>query len=61
MCLTSWIPEKYAAKGKVLTLKNQDGEWETGWEITSTGIKKKAELVEASERAYLYQRKTSDK
>lgn len=29
---TSWIPEKYAIKGKIVGLKT-DGIWSEGWEI----------------------------
>lgn len=28
---TSWIPEKFAAVGKVLKLKDSDGQWDDGW------------------------------
>lgn len=31
---TSWIPERFAVVGKVLKLKNSDGEWDDGWVVT---------------------------
>lgn len=31
----AWIPSKYAVKGKVLRLKDEDGEWEPGWKVCS--------------------------
>lgn len=28
---TSWIPEKFGVQGKVLKLKDSDGNWDDGW------------------------------
>ena len=33
---TTWIPEKYAHKGKILKLKD-NGVWEDGWAVVSVG------------------------
>ncbi len=30
---TSWIPEKFAVVGKVLKLKDMDGNWDNGWVV----------------------------
>lgn len=35
----SWIPTKYASLGRIVKLKNDQGEWEDGWTITSVGEK----------------------
>jgi hypothetical protein len=32
---TSWIPERFAEAGKVLKLKDDNGEWENGWHVQS--------------------------
>jgi len=57
----SWIPEKYAIRGKFLKLKNRDTkEWDDGWEVAECWSKEKATLVEARERGYLHQRSVSD-
>jgi hypothetical protein len=32
---TSWIPERFAEAGKVLKLKDDDGEWQNGWVVQS--------------------------
>jgi hypothetical protein len=57
--LTSWIPEKFAEKGRILRLKNR-GEWEDGWEVVETWTRREAEKVEAGERDHLKQREVSD-
>ena len=31
----SWIPEKFAVVGKVLKLKNKEGEWDDGYVVES--------------------------
>lgn len=31
--LVSWIPDKFAKKGKLLKLKQNDGRWEQGWVV----------------------------
>lgn len=57
---TSWIPEKFAKKGKVLKLKDS-GIWSDGWEIQRVGSKRILEN-EVRERSqdYRHQRKASD-
>ena len=31
----AWIPEKYCAMGKGITIKDDDGEWSERWEVMS--------------------------
>ena len=57
---TSWIPQKYAKKGKYLKLKNDDGEWENGWQVIDTfGVRPTADIMERSQD-YKHQREASD-
>ena len=35
--LVSWIPEKFAVKGKYIKLKGADDAWEDGWLVRSVG------------------------
>ncbi len=37
---TSYIPEPFSVKDKVLKLKNSDGEWENGWVVESAGTRR---------------------
>ena len=40
----SWIPEKYAVKGKYVELKNREtGEWVNGWKVILVGLKRLTE------------------
>lgn len=58
--MTSWLPEKFAVKGKHLELKN-DGEWEGRWVVTAVGAERLDEkTVEENSRDYRSQRKASD-
>lgn len=58
--LTSWIPEKFAIKGRYLELKNED-QWENGWLVASVGTERLDEkIVEENSRDYRSQRKASD-
>ena len=57
---TTWIPEKYAKKGKYLKLKNDDV-WVDGWLVTEVGENRKPEeLVKERSQDYKQQRKASD-
>ncbi len=40
---TSWIPQKFAVKGRVLRLKNADGEWENGWKVENVSKETRSE------------------
>lgn len=33
----SYIPSKYAKLGNILTLKNEQEQWEDGWKVTYVG------------------------
>ncbi|MBD3406186.1 MAG: hypothetical protein GF411_08755 [Candidatus Lokiarchaeota archaeon] len=60
--LTSWIPEKYAIRGKVIKLQNRESkEWTDGWEIILVGTRRREEK-EVIERGQDYKktRKSSD-
>jgi len=56
---TSWIPEKYAKKGKILKLKDDD-EWTDGWEVINVGSRMESKQVHERSRDYTHQRKASD-
>lgn len=56
----SWIPQKFAKKGKFLKLKNENGEWENGWEVIETwGVKASADVLARTDD-YKHQREASD-
>lgn len=57
--LVSWLPVRYAVKGKFLKLKNT--EWENGWEVISVGDKvmSQSEAIDRSQD-YKRTRKASD-
>jgi hypothetical protein len=57
---TSFIPERFARKGKYLKLKGIDGRWVDGWRVESVGVRMLSS--EASERSqdYKHQRNASD-
>jgi hypothetical protein len=33
--LNTWLPEKFAVKGKFVKLKQADGSWWDGWEVNT--------------------------
>lgn len=33
----TWLPEKFAVKGKTVDLKGDNGEWTRDWEVKSVG------------------------
>ena len=50
--LTSWIPEKFANKGRVLELKcRETGTWSNGWIVKSVGSfqRDKTEVIQRSQ------------
>jgi hypothetical protein len=60
--LTSWIPDKFAFKGRVLKLKDRaTGHWKDGWVVVSVNPHKKLQK-EITERSQDYKntRKASD-
>jgi len=52
---TSWIPEKYAKKGKFIKLKEDDG-----WEVIHVGSMMDSKKVQQRSTDYRNQRKMSD-
>jgi hypothetical protein len=62
---TSWIPQKYAKKGKYVKLKREDAtgirKWDNGWLVVEVGSKMKEEEVMVRSQDYKHQRKASDK
>lgn len=52
---TSWLPVKFAVKGKIVKLKQSDGSWWDGWEVTSASetIKTSEELTKRPKFASL--------
>jgi len=52
---TSWIPEKFAKKGKYLKLKGDNG-----WQVISVGTAAEEKSVLARERDFKKTRKASD-
>lgn len=57
---TSWLPQRFSRIGKILKLKREDGTWEDGWQVKSTGTTMEFEYVLNHERDYKNQRKASD-
>jgi hypothetical protein len=57
---TSWIPEPFCVKGKVLKLKDEDGSWENGWKVVSASELQPGDLVEQMSRVYLKTRRVTD-
>lgn len=55
----SWIPKKFAVKGKFIKLKN-DGVWEDGWQVVEVWSTRTAEETAARRDDYKHQRKASD-
>ena len=56
---TTWIPEKYAKKGKVVRLREK-GVWIDGWVVMSVGARASKEQQEMLERSHATTRKVSD-
>lgn len=56
---TSWIPSKFAIKGKFIKLKD-NGKWVNGWEVIEVGTEMAEKTVIERSRDYLKQREASD-
>jgi hypothetical protein len=52
-CQTSWIPEPFCVKDKILKLKDENGVWTDGWKVEEVSEPKSEEWVDAHERDYL--------
>jgi hypothetical protein len=59
---TSWIPEKFAQKGRPVRLRLKTGkdEWDDGWMVSSVGARASGEQVSMMERDHTRTRKASD-
>ena len=62
MTTVSWIPEKYAEKGKYLKLKNENGEWENGWVVKCASADRVEEsyLPDSHQQIKDHRKKTGD-
>jgi len=52
MVTTTWLPEKYAKKGRFIRLKDRDtGQWHDHWEVRQVGsvFREGEEVVERSQ------------
>lgn len=60
--VVSWIPEKYAIKGKYISLENREtGVCEDGWKVVLVGtVRLSADQVSKRSQDYKNQRKVSD-
>lgn len=64
----SWIPEKYAQKGRVVKLRKRVGggcvrshtDWDDGWEVESVGARASEAQVRLMERNHTRTRPYSD-
>jgi hypothetical protein len=58
----AWIPEKFAVIGKFIKIKQDDGTWDDGWEVTGDGERKILTAKDADQQSQLYKktRKASD-
>ena len=41
----SYIPAKFAVVGKILKLKDNNGEWDDGWKVISAGVPVEEKLL----------------
>lgn len=55
----SWIPEKFAIKGNLVDLK-EDNEWDKGWTVDAVFNKVSEEVVISNRDAHKYHRKNTD-
>lgn len=57
----SWLPEQYAIKGLLLSLRDKAGNWSREWKVISVSeLLLDEKYVSKLNRAYLKQRKASD-
>lgn len=55
---TSWLPEKFAQKGRGVSLKKDDGTWDDGWAVVEIGTRLHSDQVH--DREYLKHRSVTD-
>jgi len=56
----SWIPERFAKKGRYVKLKSEDGGWTDGWKVTLVGARRSAREVHERARDHERHRKATD-
>jgi hypothetical protein len=56
----AWIPSEFAAKGRILKLKQEDGSWNNGWMVEEVYSMHDESFVLEHERDFTKQRKASD-
>ncbi len=58
---TSWLPEKYAKKSRLVDLKGDDGEWTRNWVVTSVGSTSiDGDMANSRSRAWAKHREATD-
>ena len=57
--MISWIPAKFARKGRFIKLK-ENGGWSDGWQIIEVFGTIEEKTLREQERDYLHQREASD-
>jgi hypothetical protein len=59
--MTTWLPEKFALDGRIVKVKDANGEWSDGWRVVSAGsIRIDEKQAMARSRDYTKQREASD-
>ncbi len=57
---TTWIPIMYAFRGRILSLKQKNGEWSSGWKVIQADTPTTEDVVEMYERQHRWTREASD-
>lgn len=57
----SWLPEKFAKKGKVVKIRDRDADWSDGWTVERVGtMRLPGSIVSVLENVHSRTRKHSD-
>ena len=54
----TWLPEKFAQKGRGVSLKKDDGTWDDGWAVVEVGARGTADMIH--DREWKHHRKVTD-
>lgn len=58
---TTFVPQKYARLGKVLSLKNEQKTWEGGWEVVALGVTlDEKDMIDPREQIKSHRQMTGD-
>jgi hypothetical protein len=59
---TSWLPEPFAAQGRVLRLRDADGTWDNGWVVIRVGSSRReeAQLPDSHQEIRRHRKATGD-